>query len=348
MATDLTLNIQGFNYSNFNTTKVYKDDQNKDIYAPCAEAGYGPYRSFEEAITAISTMFVKTAETGTTGYLPPLGLKFGVISGGVLDEYMYKSGEFSVSNKNVGIVKTGGGITITDTVPASAEEADSNKALSQVGALALKNMIAAGSGNGIIGVYVDEVSEANSLVGTVPDQQNPGQTISTGTAIIPTASTEKKGLVKLGYTPNTNTPCNYPVQLNSTNSTVYVEVPSYKTVNVVEKKGNSTSIECSAVNTANGNKLTLSAGDNVTLSANNSTRTVTINAAGGVPSDFIEVLEPGLYNVDLNFTAEPVAAKGGTYTLSDTVLKDIQRIKNILGDLWNDDGPDYSFKFEEE
>ena len=125
-----------------------------------------------------------------------------------------------------------------------------------------------------------------------------------------------------------------------------MRVPNYNKVSVYQNPDSSSPISYTASNSKGGNELTLKAGNNVTLSVENNS--VKFNAAGGVPSDFIEVFEPGLYNVDLNFTPEPVAGEVNNFGISDRVMKDIQRIKNILGDMWNDEIGDFTFKFEEE
>ena len=290
-------NLAGFGYSTYRTTKVATKD-GKDIYAPCVDAGYGPYFSRNEGINAIAAMFIRTASEDSTGYLG---------------------------------------------------EGSSDIALSQKGAQALQAMIAAGSGNGITGVYYKEVSNENSLVTTI-EQVNPDtqetEIVSTGNAVIPIASTDVYGLVKLNYTETENAPADYKVQSGGSNSSLFVRVPNYNKVSVYQNPDSSSPISYTASNSKGGNELTLKAGNNVTLSVENNS--VKFNAAGGVPSDFIEVFEPGLYNVDLNFTPEPVAGEVNNFGISDRVMKDIQRIKNILGDMWNDEIGDFTFKFEEE
>lgn len=111
------MNVHGFRYQMFNS---------KDI-GPSIEAGYGPYSSLQQAIQTINEIFRDdpSAEAyTTTGYEPPLGLKFGVESNNIFTEYQYLKGNFSYNNtadggsSDPGIIvvssKGGGNGTIID------------------------------------------------------------------------------------------------------------------------------------------------------------------------------------------------------------------------------------------
>lgn len=93
------MSVHGFSYYMFNSKNI----------SPSIEAGYGPYSSIESAIQTIQEIFRDdpTAEAfTTTGYNPPLGLHFGVISSGIFTEYEYKQGEFTLANVGTGIIPT--------------------------------------------------------------------------------------------------------------------------------------------------------------------------------------------------------------------------------------------------
>ena len=61
-----------------------------------------------------------------------------------------------------------------------------------------------------------------------------------------------------------------------------------------------------------------------------------------IPEDFIQVMEPGIYNIDANYTVEPsgsvVVGTGGSSSDSSSLAQDVERIKAILGDLYSSEG----------
>lgn len=164
------MSVQGFRYQIFNS---------KDI-SPSNEAGYGPYASIDQAITEILQIFRVPAqgesvpERTVTGYVPPLGLHFGVISNGVFTEYEYKSGAFNQANVGIGIVPSGGSqgasITLSDNVPTgvNGDTGNSNVALSTVGAYTLAQRISSASGgSGVTDVKVNGSSVVSNGVANI-------------------------------------------------------------------------------------------------------------------------------------------------------------------------------------
>ncbi len=330
---------------------------NKD--KPSILIGSGPFNSMNEAITSILEEFQQAL-----GCLPPLGHEFGVIENGTFKKYIYKSGDFASTNVGVGIVTSGQSVNLSSEIPdgINGNVGDNETALSTAGAYALAQTIARNN-TGIVDIKVG----TTSVVST-----------STKVATIPIATNNDLGVVQLGYSGSGK---NYPVQLS--NNKAYVNVPWENTTysaatasaaglmsseDKTKLNGIATSAEVnqnafstvaidathSVAASSKTDTLTLAAGTNITLSVDG--KTITINSTGGgtgIPADFIEVLEPGIYNVDANFAVEPIAvatstSSGGSSGGSSSDLEEkVNRIIAILGHLYNDVDGDGTFIISE-
>lgn len=322
---------------------------------PTILAGSGPFSSIEAAIDGIIEEY-----NDINGGNPPLGLEFGVSSNGEFTKYIYKSGSFAKSNIGIGIVSGGStNINISSEIPDGVDGnvGDINTALSTAGAYALAQTIA-GSNAGITDVKVGNTSVVAP---------------STNTATIPVASSNALGVIQIGYSANDK---NYPVQLS--NNKAYVNVPWTNTtysaatsssqglMSAADKTKLDGIASGAAVNQNAFSKIsvnnalmvadavsdtfTLAAGDNISLSMQN--KTITINSTGGgsgIPVDFIEVVEPGIYNIDANFEVEPVAvatatSSGGSSSGGNSDLEEkVNRIIAILGHLYDSSNGDGTF-----
>lgn len=316
---------------------------------PTILAGSGPFSSIQAAISGIIEEY-----NDINGGNPPLGLEFGVKQNGVFTKYLYKSGEFSESNIGIGIVPSGSSsINISSEIPTGVEgdTGDANTALSTAGAYALAQTIAS-SNSGVTDVKVGTTSVVN-----------------TGVATIPVASSNALGTIKIGYSTSGK---NYAVQLS--NDKAYVNVPWTNTtysaatssaeglMSAADKTKLDGIASGAAVNqnafskisvnntlmTANAvsDTFTLAAGTNISLSMQD--KTITINSTGGgsgIPVDFIEVVEPGIYNIDENFEVEPVAVASSVVSggSSGDIEEKVNRIIAILGHLYDSSSGDGTF-----
>lgn len=214
--------IQGFGYQFFNSVK----DQTNNRFSPSIIAGYGPYNDLQTAITTILSIYnTDINKTNVTLFAPPLGLPFGIISGGKFTEYVYEKGNFEYANtaeggsSDPGIVPTGSGgsITLSDVIPTgqSGDTGSSTTALSTKGAYILAQTIA-NSNSGITDVKVNNTSIVNS---------------STKVANVPVASDSALGVVQLGYsTSDTN-----KFALKTSSNKAYVEIPQAYLVSAAQK-----------------------------------------------------------------------------------------------------------------
>lgn len=115
--------IQGFGYQFFNSVK----DQANNRFSPSIIAGYGPYNDLQTAIASILSIYnTDINNTNVTLFAPPLGLPFGIISGGKFTEYVYEKGNFEYTNtteggsSDPGIVPVGSGGT---NIPVASDNA---------------------------------------------------------------------------------------------------------------------------------------------------------------------------------------------------------------------------------
>lgn len=329
---------------------------NKD--KPSILIGSGPFNSMNEAITSILEEFQQAL-----GCLPPLGLEFGVIENRTFKKYIYKSGEFASTNVGIGIVTSGQSVNLSSEIPdgINGNVGDNETALSTAGAYALAQTIARGN-EGIVDVKVGGTSVVSS---------------NTKTASIPIATSNDLGVIQIGYSGSGK---NYPVQLS--NNKAYVNVPWENTTysaatasapglmsstdkaklngiadsaEVNQNAFSTVAIDAthSVAASSKTDTLTLAAGTNITLNVDG--KTITINSTGGsgIPADFIEVLEPGIYNVDANFAVEPIAvatstSSGGSSGGGSSDLEEkVNRIIAILGHLYNDVDGDGTFIISE-
>lgn len=211
--------IQGFGYQFFNSVK----DQTNNRFSPSIIAGYGPYNDLQTAITTILSIYnTDINKQNVTLFTPPLGLPFGIISGGKFTEYVYEKGNFEYANtaeggsSDPGIVPTGSGesITLSDIIPTgqSGDTGSSTTALSTKGAYALAQIIA-NSNSGITDVKINNTS-----------------IVTNGQANIPVAG-DSLGVVKLGYTPTDN---KFALNVDNSNK-AYVEIPANQLLNSDQK-----------------------------------------------------------------------------------------------------------------
>lgn len=214
--------IQGFGYQFFNSVK----DQTNNRFSPSIIAGYGPYNDLQTAITTILSIYnTDINKTNVTLFAPPLGLPFGIISGGKFTEYVYEKGNFEYANtaeggsSDPGIVPTGSGesIALSDSIPTgqSGDTGSSTVALSTKGAYALAQTIA-NSNSGVTDVKVNNTS-----------------VVTTGVANIPVASDNALGVIQLGY--STNDTNKFALVKTSSNK-AYVEIPQAYLVSAAQKQ----------------------------------------------------------------------------------------------------------------
>lgn len=213
--------IQGFGYQFFNSVK----DQTNNRFSPSIIAGYGPYNDLQTAITTILSIYnTDINKTNVTLFAPPLGLPFGIISGGKFTEYIYEKGNFEYANtaeggsSDPGIVPVGSGtsINISDNIPTgeSGDIGSSTTALSTKGAYTLAQTIAH-SNSGVTDVKVNNTS-----------------VVTTGVANIPVASDNTLGVIQLGYsTSDTN-----KFALKTSSNKAYVEIPQAYLVSAAQKQ----------------------------------------------------------------------------------------------------------------
>ena len=215
--------IQGFGYQFFNSVK----DQTNNRFSPSIIAGYGPYNDLQTAITTILSIYnTDISKPNVTLFAPPLGLPFGIISGGKFTEYVYEKGNFEYANtaeggsSDPGIVPTGSGgsIALSDSIPTgqSGDTGSSTTALSTKGAYALAQIIA-NSNSGITDVKVNSTSVVNS---------------STKVANIPVAGDSALGVVQLGYTTSDTN----KFALKTSSNKAYVEIPQAYLVSAAQKQ----------------------------------------------------------------------------------------------------------------
>ena len=214
--------IQGFGYQFFNSVK----DQTNNRFSPSIIAGYGPYNDLQTAITTILSIYnTDINKTNVTLFAPPLGLPFGIISGGKSTEYVSEKGNFEYANtaeggsSDPGIVPTGSGesIALSDSIPTgqSGDTGSSTVALSTKGAYALAQTIA-NSNSGVTDVKVNNTS-----------------VVTTGVANIPVASDNALGVIQLGY--STNDTNKFALVKTSSNK-AYVEIPQAYLVSAAQKQ----------------------------------------------------------------------------------------------------------------
>ena len=214
--------IQGFGYQFFNSVK----DQTNNRFSPSIIAGYGPYNDLQTAITTILSIYnTDINKTNVTLFAPPLGLPFGIISGGKFTEYVYEKGNFEYANtaeggsSDPGIVPTGSGesIALSDSIPTgqSGDTGSSTVALSTKGAYALAQTI------------------ANSNSGVTDVKVNNASVVTTGVANIPVASDNALGVIQLGY--STNDTNKFALVKTSSNK-AYVEIPQDYLVSAAQKR----------------------------------------------------------------------------------------------------------------
>ena len=215
--------IQGFGYQFFNSVK----DQTNNRFSPSIIAGYGPYNDLQTAITTILSIYnTDINKTNVTLFAPPLGLPFGIISGGKFTEYVYEKGNFEYANtaeggsSDPGIVPTGSGgsITLSDTIPTgqSGDTGSSTVALSTKGAYTLAQTIT-NSNSGVTDVKVNNTS-----------------VVTTGVANIPVASNSALGVVQLGYSPASNVTNEFALQTDNSNK-AFIQIPQASLVSAAQK-----------------------------------------------------------------------------------------------------------------
>lgn len=213
--------IQGFGYQFFNSVK----DQTNNRFSPSIIAGYGPYNDLQTAITTILSIYnTDISKPNVTLFAPPLGLPFGIISGGKFTEYVYEKGNFEYANtaeggsSDPGIVPkgSGGSITLSDVIPTgqNGDTGSSTTALSTKGAYALAQTI------------------ANSNSGVTDVKVNNASVVTTGVANIPAASDSALGVVQLGYTTSDTN----KFALKTSSNKAYVEIPQAYLVSAAQKQ----------------------------------------------------------------------------------------------------------------